>query len=92
MGSKQFFNFELENSVKLFTQKIWVAYCKEFNQSFPHSGECKFSGDGQKHQKTLSLQPSLQECRPRFELGFGQPMVRVLVKVPFSWKCQTFAS
>nr|QJD20782.1 nuclear factor [Ceanothus thyrsiflorus] len=38
-------------------------------------GDCKFSGDGQKHQATISLQSSLPEYHARFELGFGQPMI-----------------
>ncbi|XP_057741871.1 nuclear transcription factor Y subunit A-10-like isoform X2 [Arachis stenosperma] len=37
--------------------------------------DCKISGESQKSQATLSLQPSNADPRNRFELGFTQPMI-----------------
>lgn len=44
--------------------------------------DCKMPGDAQNIQATLSLQSSLvvAEPRNRFELGFNQPMVKLLMK------------
>lgn len=39
------------------------------------------SGDAQKPHTAISLQSSLTDTPRRFELGFGQPMVKLLSKI-----------
>jgi nuclear transcription factor Y alpha len=54
------------------------------NQVISHSGDCKTSGYGQKNlQAAISLQTALPEYRAHFDLGFGQPVVRILFPFRF---------